>query len=130
MATSLPFEVLFGSDRMLVLHQVIDPDHRSGKARRSADAEGPIGAEPVLNGTNLRSRPLVERRKLLSKLLKQAPENIKFSGELQGTKEELLQVARQFHLGSLVAKRRGSPYEAGRRSGAWVKVKLTKSRSS
>jgi len=78
-----------------------------------------------LDGTDLRSRPLVERRELLSKLLKRAPENIKFSEELQGTKEELLQVARQFHLEGLIAKRRGSNYEAGRRSGAWVKVKLT-----
>jgi bifunctional non-homologous end joining protein LigD len=78
-----------------------------------------------LDGTDLRSRPLIERRELLAKLLKQAPENIKFSEELKGTKEELLWVARQFHLEGLVAKRRGSTYEAGRRSGAWVKVKLT-----
>ena len=78
-----------------------------------------------LDGTDLRSRPLIERRELLAKLLKQAPENIKFSEELQGTREELLRVARQFHLEGLVAKRRGSTYEAGRRSGAWVKVKLT-----
>ena len=49
-----------------------------------------------LDGTDLRCRPLVERRKLLAKLLKKAPENIKFSEELQGSKEELLQVARQF----------------------------------
>jgi hypothetical protein len=36
------------------------------------------------------------------KLLKKAPESIKFSEELQGSTEELLQVARQFQLeGSL-----------------------------
>jgi bifunctional non-homologous end joining protein LigD len=73
----------------------------------------------------LRSRPLIERRKLLATLLKKAPENIKFSEELLGTREELVQVARQFRLEGLVAKRRDSTYEAGRRSGAWVKVKLT-----
>jgi bifunctional non-homologous end joining protein LigD len=78
-----------------------------------------------LDGTDIRSRPLIERRELLAKLLKQAPEDIKFSKELQGTKEELLRVAGQFHLEGLVAKRRGSTYEAGRRSGAWVKVKFT-----
>jgi bifunctional non-homologous end joining protein LigD len=73
----------------------------------------------------LRSRPLVERRKLLAKLLKKAPDNIRFSEELQGTREELLQVARQFQLEGLIAKRPDSVYESGQRSGAWVKVKLT-----
>jgi bifunctional non-homologous end joining protein LigD len=67
----------------------------------------------------------VERRELLAKLLKKAPENIKFSEELQGSREELLQVARQFQLEGLVAKRRDSLYEPRRRSGAWVKVKIT-----
>jgi bifunctional non-homologous end joining protein LigD len=34
-------------------------------------------------------------------------------------------VARQFHLKGLIAKKPDSRYESGRRSGAWVKVKLT-----
>jgi ATP dependent DNA ligase-like protein len=50
---------------------------------------------------------------------------IRFSEELRGTREELLQVARQFQLEGLIAKRPDSIYESGRRSGAWVKVKLT-----
>jgi bifunctional non-homologous end joining protein LigD len=78
-----------------------------------------------LEGTDLRSRPLIERRKLLDKLLKKAPGNIRFSEELQGKREELLQVAKQFQLEGLIAKRPDSVYESGRRSGAWVKVKLT-----
>ena len=57
-------------------------------------------------------------------LLKKAPPNIRFSEALSGSKEELLQVARQFHLEGLIAKRPASLYEAGRSSGAWVKVKL------
>ena len=78
-----------------------------------------------LEGTDLHSRPLVERRKLLVKLLKKVPDNIRFSEELRGTKEELLQLARQFGLEGLIAKRPDSRYEPGRLSGAWVKVKLT-----
>jgi bifunctional non-homologous end joining protein LigD len=34
-------------------------------------------------------------------------------------------VARQFHLKGLIAKKPDSRYESGRRSDAWVKVKLT-----
>jgi bifunctional non-homologous end joining protein LigD len=74
-----------------------------------------------LEGTDLRSAPLIERRKLLKK----APDNIRFSEELRGEKEKPLQVARQFGLEGLIAKRPDSVYESGRRSGAWVKVKLT-----
>ena len=61
----------------------------------------------------------------MARLLRKAPPNIRFSEELHGTRDELLEVARQFHLEGLIAKRPASPYEAGRRSGAWVKVKLT-----
>ena len=43
-------------------------------------------------------------------------------------KKELLQLARQFQLEGLIRKRPDSLYEAGRRSGAWVKVKLTQQR--
>jgi bifunctional non-homologous end joining protein LigD len=78
-----------------------------------------------LEGTDLRSRPLIERRNVLAKLLEKAPDSIRFSQELQGKREELLQVARQFQLEGLIAKRPDSLYESGRRSGAWVKVKLT-----
>jgi bifunctional non-homologous end joining protein LigD len=78
-----------------------------------------------LDGADLRSRPLVERRKLLEKLIKKAPAQIKFSEELQGSREDLLRVAHEFQLEGLTAKKPNSLYESGRRSGAWVKVKLT-----
>jgi bifunctional non-homologous end joining protein LigD len=79
-----------------------------------------------LNGTDLRGRPLVERRKLLAKLLEKAPENIKFSEELHGDRDQLLKVAQQFHLEGLIAKKPDSRYESGRRSSAWLKIKLTR----
>jgi bifunctional non-homologous end joining protein LigD len=79
-----------------------------------------------LDRADLRSRPLIERRKLLAKLLKNAPENIKISEELTGAKQELLRVAKQFQLKGLIAKRSDSLYEPGRRSGAWVKFKLAR----
>jgi bifunctional non-homologous end joining protein LigD len=59
--------------------------------------------------------------------LKKRPENIRLSDELRGSKDDLLRVAKEFGLEGLVAKRANSPYESGRRSGAWVKFKITKS---
>ena len=73
----------------------------------------------------MRSRPLIERRAQLAKLLKKPAETIRFSEELQGRRQEVLRVAQQFQLEGLIAKRPQSTYEAGRRSGARVKVKLT-----
>jgi hypothetical protein len=55
------------------------------------------------------------------RLLKKTPDNIRFSEELRGNREELLQVARQFQLEGLIAKRPDSVYEPSRRSSAWVK---------
>jgi bifunctional non-homologous end joining protein LigD len=80
-----------------------------------------------LEGKDLRKQPLSARRKLLGNLLKEPPENIRLSDELRGSKDDLLRVAQEFGLEGLVAKKRDSVYESGRRSGAWVKFKITKS---
>ena len=79
-----------------------------------------------LGGKDLRKEPLSARRKLLARVLKNRPENIRLSDELRGTKDELLRVAQEFGLEGLVAKKPNSVYESGRRSGAWVKFKITK----
>ena len=80
-----------------------------------------------LDGSDLRKQPLAERRRQLEKLLKKPPDSIRFSAELQGDRNKLLQVAQQFELEGLIAKKPDSVYESGRRSGAWVKFKITKS---
>jgi bifunctional non-homologous end joining protein LigD len=80
-----------------------------------------------LEGKDLRKQRLSARRQMLAKVLEKAPENIRLSDELRGTKDELLRVAQEFGLEGLVAKRRNSLYESDRRSGAWVKFKITKS---
>jgi bifunctional non-homologous end joining protein LigD len=79
-----------------------------------------------LEGKDLSKEPLAARRKLLAEVLEKAPENIRLSKELQGSKEDLLRVAQEFGLEGLVAKRLNSLYESGRRTGAWVKVKSTR----
>jgi bifunctional non-homologous end joining protein LigD len=79
-----------------------------------------------LEGKDLCKQPLTVRRKLLANLLKKPPEQIRLSEELCGAKDDLLRVAKEFGLEGLVAKRQNSVYESGRRSGTWVKYKITK----
>jgi bifunctional non-homologous end joining protein LigD len=79
-----------------------------------------------LQGKDLRKEPFSTRRELLAGVLKKAPASIRISKGLQGSTADLLRVAQEFGLEGLVAKRLSSVYGSGRRSGAWVKVKLTR----
>jgi bifunctional non-homologous end joining protein LigD len=77
-----------------------------------------------LNGNNLRGEPLTVRKRELEKLLKKPPGVIRYSASLGGRPEDLLKQAQKLGLEGLIGKRADSPYESGRRSGAWVKLKL------
>jgi bifunctional non-homologous end joining protein LigD len=79
-----------------------------------------------LEGKDMRNQSLTARRQLLAQVLKNPPENIRLSDELRGSKDELVRVAKEFGLEGLVAKRKTSVYESGRRSRAWVKFKITR----
>ncbi len=70
-----------------------------------------------LNGHDLRDVPLEERRKRLERLLRKS--GIEFSQELPGNPEQVIQAVAEVGLEGVVAKRRASRYEAGKRSGAW-----------
>lgn len=77
-----------------------------------------------LNGNDLEHLPLTVRKQRLGAILKRAPEPVRFSCELQGDPEQLLNEIRRRGLEGLIAKRRDSRYEPGRRSGAWLKIKI------
>ena len=76
-----------------------------------------------LNGRDTISAPLVERRSLLKKLLPRNSGPLRFSLALEATASRVWQQAIKLALEGVIAKRRDSAYEPGRRSGAWVKVK-------
>lgn len=77
-----------------------------------------------LNGKDLRSEPLATRKAALEKLLVKTPEAIRYSASLDGKVDELLKQTRRLGLEGLIAKRVDSVYEAGQRTGAWVKLKV------
>ncbi|HYF35045.1 MAG TPA: non-homologous end-joining DNA ligase [Prosthecobacter sp.] len=75
-----------------------------------------------LNGVNLTTIPLEKRRHRLEKLVKNGG-MISFSRELPADPAGLMQQAEVMKLEGIIAKRRGSVYEPGERSGRWVKWK-------
>ena len=77
-----------------------------------------------LNGKNLQNLPIEERKAKLEELLKKPPGVIRYSVSFTKDIPELLDRARKLGLEGLIGKRGGSRYEAGKRTGAWIKVKL------
>jgi DNA ligase D-like protein (predicted ligase) len=76
-------------------------------------------------GKNLRERPLDERRALLrAKVMPRMPEQISLSEILDATAAEIVAAVKKQGLEGVIAKRRDSRYEPGRRSGAWVKMRI------
>jgi DNA ligase D-like protein (predicted ligase) len=67
--------------------------------------------------------PLLEWRKLLKSLTFKS-ETMKLLEYFETTATEMLDVVRQHELEGVIAKRLDSPYEPGRRSGAWVKHRI------
>ncbi len=78
---------------------------------------------PQHDGEDLRGQPLEARRARLKTLLRKPVGVIRFSETVGTEGEALLAQAVRLGLEGLIGKRSGSPYEAGRRSGAWIKVK-------
>jgi DNA ligase D-like protein (predicted ligase) len=80
----------------------------------------------MLSGRNLQHRSLDERRALLEhRVMQRLREPVRFSAALEAPAKRLIEAVRALGLEGLIAKRRRSLYEPGRRSGAWVKFKLT-----
>ena len=77
-----------------------------------------------LDGKDLTGLPLQERKERLEGLLKGAPDAIRYSASLEGDPEDLLKKVRKLGLEGLIGKEKDSPYEAGRRSGKWIKLKI------
>jgi bifunctional non-homologous end joining protein LigD len=75
-----------------------------------------------LNGKDMRSLPLKERRASLEKLLLGSA--VKFSASLQGARDDVIKAVTEQGMEGTVAKKIDSVYELGDRSGAWVKLPL------
>jgi ATP-dependent DNA ligase len=77
-----------------------------------------------LDGRDLTVAPLDDRREALARVLKGS--RLLRSDPLPGTAEQIEKAVRELHLEGVVAKRRESRYESGKRSRSWVKVKFNR----
>ena len=77
----------------------------------------------VLNGRDLTSLPLIERRKLLAGI-KIRSSWIRISEQFDISADQMLAAVRQQGLEGVVAKRKDSLYEPGKRSGSWAKMRI------
>ena len=79
---------------------------------------------PYLNGYDLRRVPLLERKRVLEKLLESAPPALRYSAHVRGSGPEFFRQACKLRLEGMIAKRAHSPYQSGR-CRDWVKVKCS-----
>jgi DNA ligase D-like protein (predicted ligase) len=79
----------------------------------------------ILAGRDLMKEPLIVRRELLEKeILSELKDPIRYSSALPASYGELIESVKLYGLEGLVAKRRDSCYEPGKRSGAWQKMRI------
>jgi bifunctional non-homologous end joining protein LigD len=78
----------------------------------------------VHKNRDLTSLSLIERRGIMNSVLKSNSPRIRIAEHFETSAENMLSAARAQALEGVVAKRRDSRYEAGKRSGSWVKYRL------
>ncbi|QOX63752.1 DNA ligase D [Anoxybacterium hadale] len=79
----------------------------------------------ALDGEDLRSRPLFERKELLKTLMEDAPGSLYYSQHVQGNGKQCFVAACQGSMEGIVGKRGDSIY-SGTRNGDWIKLKCDK----
>jgi ATP-dependent DNA ligase len=81
----------------------------------------------ILAGIDLRNETLETRRMLLrTRVMPRSAEPIRFSETIQASAAELIRAVREQGLEGEIAKRLDSTYQPGKRSGAWVKMRVNR----
>ena len=100
---------------------------REPGSRRARGEPAPIVFQAFdllhLDGRSLLAVPLEERKRALRTRLRSHP-LVRYAGHVEADGEAFYDAARFQELEGIVAKLRRSPYEPGRRSAAWLKLKV------
>ena len=81
----------------------------------------------IYRGRSLLALQLTERRARLAEAFTSVDESVRLSENFDVDPDELLRGAKELGFEGVLAKRKDSLYEPGKRSGAWVKYKLNRS---
>jgi DNA ligase D-like protein (predicted ligase) len=79
---------------------------------------------PVYNNRDLTRLPLIERYQIMKSVLRFESPRVRITDYFEVPAADMLSAARGQGLEGVVAKRRNSWYEVGKRSGAWAKYRL------
>ena len=79
-------------------------------------------------GQDVTHLPLIERRRLLQLAIARVGEPARFSPTIESSVTDLIAAVRQQGFEGIVAKRRDSFYDPGKRAGSWLKFKTPQSR--
>jgi ATP-dependent DNA ligase len=85
----------------------------------------------IYRGRSLVKEPLEHRRQMLAEVVNTGTEqgratSIALSESLDANTKDLVRVAKEFGFEGIVAKRKDSFYESGKRTGAWIKYKVNR----
>jgi bifunctional non-homologous end joining protein LigD len=81
----------------------------------------------IYRGRSVMQEPLERRQEQLREIFKGIRASpIALSAGLNASTDELVRVAKEFGFEGIVAKRKDSLYESGKRTGAWVKYKVNR----
>jgi DNA ligase D-like protein (predicted ligase) len=80
----------------------------------------------VCDGRDLSRLPLIERREIMRSVLKFDSNRIRISEYIEVSATDILHAVRQQGLEGIIGKRKDSIYEAGKRSGAWIKYRVNR----
>jgi len=80
----------------------------------------------IYRGRSLLRVPLQSRRQLLAEALHGVADPVRLSEVFETAPADLIQVAKEMALEGIIAKRKKSTYEAGKRSGAWLKYRINR----
>jgi len=79
----------------------------------------------ALEGEDLRTKPLTERKAILQSLMQDAPKSLHYSRHVEGNGGECFKAACELGMEGIIGKKMGSIY-SGTRNGDWIKLKCDK----
>jgi ATP-dependent DNA ligase len=87
---------------------------------------GFVSRSKITNSSSVTGVALSERRAFVKSLLKFRSPRIRIAEQFEVTASDMFAAVRQQQLEGVIAKRKDSLYEAGKRTGAWVKCRANR----